>query len=71
MARVGYKLNQDALWHLMTSKRISPTDLISELGIKPRTFGEWAGGSVSPDPSSLHQLSRILGCDEQDLLEGQ
>lgn len=61
-------LDPDKLWNIMRKKNISPTILINELGVEPRTLGKWLVGEASPRPGSLHQLARILGVAQSSLL---
>lgn len=61
-------LDPDKLWNIMKKKNISPSKLIDELGVEPRTLGKWLVGDASPRPGSLHQLARTLGVNRDQLM---
>lgn len=58
----------DKFVRLMARKRISPRELIADLGIEPRTFGKWATGAAEPRPISLNAIARVLGVSREALL---
>ncbi len=61
----------DKLWRIMVRKRISPSALIAELGVEPRTLGVWLVGAASPRQGHLFQIARALGTTQESLMSEQ